>query len=110
MKEDKIAPNRRGTKATKVYRFHGMEVTVSVTKGDYPKIILYDVSSGDIYTKANFHPRILDFTIEKGEVAIDDFSVNSGMLDFLIVNRYVREPHRWEKSGIKLIPIVKLQE
>ena len=46
--------------------------------------------------------------LKTGEVAIKDWSENEGILDFLVQNKIVKEPHRFVESGYVKIPICEL--
>lgn len=43
--------------------------------------------------------------IEKDEVAIKNWSENEGMLDLLLDEGIVMQPHRWVRSGFVNVPI-----
>ena len=46
--------------------------------------------------------------IGKDEIAVKNYSENEGMLEFLIENGYVAEPHRVIVSGFVEIPVCKV--
>lgn len=68
-------------------------------------IQLYDSKDGTPYATATASTKE---NLEQGEVAIKDWSENEGILDFLVQNKIVKEPHRFVKSGYVEIPICEL--
>ena len=69
------------------------------------KIQLYDSKDGTPYATATSS---IKENLEQGEVAIKDWSENKGILDFLVQNKIVKEPHRFVESGYVKIPICEL--
>jgi hypothetical protein len=69
------------------------------------RIQLYDSKDGTPYATATTN---IQEELEQGEVAIKDWSENQGILDFLVQNRIVKEPHRFVESGYVKIPICEL--
>ena len=69
------------------------------------RIQLYDSKDGTPYATAT---AIIKEELEPGEVAIKDWSENEGILDFLVQNKIVKEPHRFVESGYVKIPICEL--
>ena len=69
------------------------------------RIQLYDSKDGTPYATATAS---IKENLEQGEVAIKDWSENEGILDFLVQNKIVKEPHRFVKSGYVKIPICEL--
>ena len=69
------------------------------------RIQLYDSKDGTPYATATTS---IQEDLESGEVAIKDWSENEGILDFLVQNKIVKEPHRFVKSGYVKIPICEL--
>lgn len=72
-------------------------------------------------TLLNLHPTIEDGEtiavatvniepLEENEVSIKDYSENEGMLQWLIDNGIIEEPHRYIQSGWVRVPICKLKE
>lgn len=52
----------------------------------------------------------VDEHIESDELAIKSYSENEGVLEWMIKNEIVQEPHRFVQSGFVLIPVCKLTE
>jgi hypothetical protein len=69
------------------------------------RIQLYDSVDGTPYATAT---AVIDGKLEQGEVAIKDWSENEGILEFLIQNEIVKEPHRFVESGYVKVPICEL--
>jgi hypothetical protein len=69
------------------------------------RIQLYDSVDGTPYATATTN---IQEELEQGEVAIKDWSENQGILDFLVQNKIVKEPHRFVESGYVKIPICEL--
>ena len=69
------------------------------------RIQLYDSKDGTPYSTATTN---IQEELEQGEVAIKDWSGNQGILDFLVQNKIVKEPHRFVESGHVKIPICEL--
>ena len=69
------------------------------------RIQLYDSTDGTPYATATTS---IQEDLKTGEVAIKDWSENEGILDFLVQNKIVKEPHRFVKSGYVKIPICEL--
>ena len=69
------------------------------------RIQLYDSVDGTPYATAT---AVIDGKLEQGEVAIKDWSENEGILEFLIQNKIVKEPHRFVESGHVKVPICEL--
>ena len=69
------------------------------------RIQLYDSSDGTPYATATTS---IQEDLKTGEVAIKDWSENEGILDFLVQNKIVKEPHRFVESGYVKIPICEL--
>lgn len=69
------------------------------------RIQLYDSKDGTPYATATTS---IQEDLESGEVAIKDWSENEGILDFLVQNKIVKEPHRFAESGYVKIPICEL--
>ncbi len=69
------------------------------------RIQLYDSVDGTTYATAT---AVIDGKLEQGEVAIKDWSENEGILEFLIQNKIVKEPHRFVESGYVKVPICEL--
>jgi len=69
------------------------------------RIQLYDSKDGTPYATATSS---IKENLEQGEVAIKDWSENKGILDFLVQNKIVKEPHRFVESGHVKIPICEL--
>ena len=69
------------------------------------RIQLYDSKDGTPYATATSS---IKEDLEQGEVAIKDWSENKGILDFLVQNKIVKEPHRFVESGYVKIPICEL--
>jgi hypothetical protein len=69
------------------------------------RIQLYDSVDGTPYATAT---AVIDGKLEQGEVAIKDWSENEGILEFLIQNKIVKEPHRFVESGYVKVPICEL--
>ena len=69
------------------------------------RIQLYDSKDGTPYATATSS---IKENLEQGEVAIKDWSENKGILDFLVQNKIVKEPHRFVESGHVEIPICEL--
>ena len=47
--------------------------------------------------------------LEDDEVAIKSYSENEGMLEFLLQNELVEEPHRYIFSGYTKVPVCRLK-
>jgi hypothetical protein len=69
------------------------------------RIQLYDSKDGTPYATATSK---VEEKLEQGEVAIKDWSENEGILDFLVQNKIIKDPHRFVESGYVKIPICKL--
>jgi len=69
------------------------------------RIQLYDSKDGTPYATATTS---IQEELDPGEVAIKDWSENQGILDFLVQNKIVKEPHRFVESGYVKIPICEL--
>jgi hypothetical protein len=69
------------------------------------RIQLYDSKDGTPYATATAR---IEEKLEPGEVAIKDWSENEGILEFLIQNKIVKEPHRFAESGYVKVPICEL--
>jgi hypothetical protein len=69
------------------------------------RIQLYDSKDGTPYATATAS---IKEELEPGEVAIKDWSENQGILDFLVQNKIIKEPHRFVESGHVKIPICEL--
>ena len=69
------------------------------------RIQLYDSKDGTPYATATSS---IKENLEQGEVAIKDWSENKGILDFLVQNKIVKEPHRFVEFGYVKIPICEL--
>ena len=87
----------------------GLRYLVFVRKEKYPngstRIQLYDSSDGCPYATAT---STIEGDLEEGEVAIKNWSENEGMVDFLVENNFVENPHRFVQQGFVKIPICKL--
>lgn len=86
----------------------GESYALFIKKGFYRdgsvSIQLFDSEDGSPYATATTH---LSGQLEKGEIAIKDWSENEGILDFLIENNIVTKPHRFINSGFVSVPICK---
>lgn len=69
------------------------------------RIQLYDSNDGTPYATATSR---IEEKLEQGEVAIKDWSENEGILEFLVQNKIVKEPHRFVESGYVKVPICEL--
>lgn len=69
------------------------------------RIQLYDSNDGTPYATATAR---IEEKLEQGEVAIKDWSENEGILEFLVQNKIVKEPHRFVESGYVKVPICEL--
>ena len=69
------------------------------------RIQLYDSVDGTPYATAT---TAIKEDLDQGEVAIKDWSENKEILDFLIQNKIVKEPHRFVESGYVKVPICEL--
>ena len=69
------------------------------------RLQLYDSKDGTPYATATTN---IQGELEVREVAIKDWSENEGILDFLVQNKIVKEPHRFVESGYVKIPICEL--
>jgi hypothetical protein len=69
------------------------------------RIQLYDSKDGTPYATATAN---IQEKLDPGEVAIKDWSENKGILDFLVQNKIIKEPHRFVESGHVKIPICEL--
>ena len=74
-------------------------------KGGKVRLQLYDSKDGTPYATATAS---IKEELEPGEVAIKDWSENEGILDFLVQNKIVKDPHRFVESGYVKIPICEL--
>lgn len=84
------------------------EVIVTLRVGVYgngnPAIQLFDTEDGCTYAIATVNTPGL----QKDEVAIKDYSENEGMLNFLLTNNIVEQPHRKIESGYVTLPVCKI--
>lgn len=69
------------------------------------RIQLYDSSDGTPYATATAR---VEEKLKQGEVAIKSWSENEGILEFLVHNKIVKEPHRFVESGYVKVPICEL--
>ena len=69
------------------------------------RIQLYDSSDGTPYATATAR---VGEKLDSGEVAIKSWSENEGILEFLVHNKIVKEPHRFVESGYVKVPICEL--
>ena len=76
------------------------------TSNDSVAIILNDVETHDVITVCTVNLNEL----LPNEIGIKDYSENEGMLDWLLENDIVTEPHRYIQSGWVLIPICYLKK
>jgi hypothetical protein len=81
-------------------------VNVSKYKNGQSAIQLYDAEDGLPYAKATVS---VQEQLEDGEVAIKNYSENSGILESLVSAGVVTEPHRFIYSGFVTIPVCKLK-
>lgn len=51
---------------------------------------------------------VLLSNLKKDEIAIKDYSENTGMLEALLSAEIVTEPHRYVPSGFVMIPVCRL--
>ena len=82
---------------------------VKVWKRQHPngctRIDLLDDSDGSPYATCT----IMMDDLAKDEVAVKNYSENAGMLDFLLDEGLVEEPHRFINQGYVAIPICKIK-
>jgi hypothetical protein len=71
-------------------------------------IKLFDMSDGFPFATATVC--VEDDLLKEGEVAIKDYSENTGILDALIEADVVESPHAFIQSGFVKIPICKLKD
>ena len=88
---------------------YGTTVPISLQIGKYAnghsKIQMIDMTDGFPYATASVSvPDLAD-----GEVGIKNYSENEGVLEFLLENNIVEQPHRFVESGFVIIPICKLK-
>jgi hypothetical protein len=90
------------------YKLFQKEYQVTVSKAEYRNggtaIQLNDAEDGFPFATATTWIEGL----AENEVAVKDYSENVGMLDFLVKNGIVQEPHRYVNSGFVNIPICTL--
>lgn len=88
---------------------YGTTVPISLQIGKYANghnsIQMIDMTDGFLYTTASVSvPDLVD-----NEVGIKNYSENEGVLEFLLENNIVEQPHRFVESGFVIIPICKLK-
>ena len=70
-------------------------------------ILLNYASNGQSYAVASV---ALEQPLRPNEVAIKNYSENEGILEMLVSEKIVSEPHRFVSSGFVQIPICKMQK
>lgn len=93
------------------YTYQGTEVELYLGKysnGRKAIRLTYEEVPGEKWPFATATVNIPDEYCVVGEVFIKDYSENEGMLDFLIKNKIVEEPHRFVRSGYVRIPVCNL--
>jgi len=87
----------------------GSTYNLQISHGAYlqgpPAIKLIDADDGMPYATATVYVGGL----RKDEVAIKNYSENEGVLDFLLENNIIHQPHRFIESGYVTLPICKLK-
>ena len=91
------------------YNLSGESYQVYVTKAEYKNggtaIQLTDAEDGFPFATATIWVEGL----AENEVAIKNYSENTGMLAFLVENEIVEPPHREINNGFIIIPVCKLK-
>jgi hypothetical protein len=91
------------------YNLLGNDYQVNVSKAEYKNggtaIQLTDAEDGMPFATATIWVEGLD----ENEVAIKNYSENTGMLTFLVTNGIVEPPHRQIDNGFINIPVCKLK-
>lgn len=82
-----------------------LEINMRTYPTGNPMISLIDCADGFPYAMATVNFPNLQPT----EVAIKDYSENEGVLDFLLANHIIEQPHRYIQSGWVNIPVCKLK-
>ena len=85
---------------TAVYLKHSTYAT-----GGTPKMQLMDASDHLPYMTCT----VMVPGLEMDEVAIKSYSENEGLLEFLLEEEIIEEPHRYAESGFVVIPICRLK-
>ena len=88
------------------YGVYELSLQFGKYKNGQISINLFDVEDGMPYAKATIC--LDDGILKDNEVAIKNYSENEGILETLIQNRIVEEPHAYIQSGFVKIPICKL--
>jgi len=88
---------------------YGNTVPVALEFGKYAnghnRIQIIDTTDGFPYATASVSVPDL----QADEVGIKSYSENTGVLEFLVENNIVKQPHRFVKSGYIIIPICKMK-
>jgi hypothetical protein len=88
---------------------YGTTVPVSLAFGKYAnghhRIEMIDTTDGFPYATASVSVPGL----AQDEVGIKSYSENTGVLEFLVENNIVKQPHRFVESGYIIIPICKMK-
>ena len=88
------------------YGVYELSLKFGKYKNGQTSINLFDMADGMPYAKATIC--LDDGLLKENEVAIKNYSENTGILETLIQNRIVEEPHEYIQSGFVNIPICKL--
>lgn len=90
-------------------KFQNLEHTIEYnTYANGGTVIQLYADYGEGYLEPSYTASVWIPGINEGEVAIKDYSENQGILEALVDAGIVEEPHRYEFSGMALIPVCKL--
>ena len=90
----------------KSYNYKGYEIIPQELKYRNGRTALQFINVEDGFQFCIASVNLPDEDLKENEMAIKDYSENSGILDFLIDNKIVSAPVRWVNSSHVSIPIV----
>jgi hypothetical protein len=73
-----------------------------------PALFIVNTITGEPYANCNINPE--DYKLKDFEFAIKDYSENECMLEWLLENDFVDEPHDFFGSGFVVIPVCRASE
>ena len=82
-----------------------LQIQYGKYKGGNKSISLIDCTDGFPFATATVNLPGL----EKDEIAIKNYSENEGILEFLLENEIINQPHRYIGSGFVTVPVCKLK-
>lgn len=82
-----------------------VSIVTSRYANNHNKIQMIDTEDGMPYATAS----VSIPGLTEDEVGIKNYSENEGILDFLVENNIVHQPHRFVESGFVIIPVCKMK-